>query len=60
MANETPNHQQQYQAQGYENRADYLRSLAEDYGRDLNEVRALADLLGPGEDFDGLVSALND
>ena len=34
--------------------------VAEDYGVDLDTVKALADLLGPNEDFDGLVSQLED
>lgn len=49
-----------YQMNGYKDRNDYLRQLAEDYGVDLDTVYALADLLGPDEDFDGLVSQLED
>lgn len=49
-----------YQMNGYNAREDYLSSLAEDYGVDLDTVKALADLLGPNEDFDGLVSQLED
>lgn len=50
-----------YQDNGYEDREDYLRCMAEDYGLDLEQVvRPLADLLGQNEDFDGLVSALED
>lgn len=49
-----------YKENGYASRADYLSCLAEDYGADIQTVQALADLLGPGEDFDGLVSALED
>lgn len=49
-----------YLANGYEDREDYLSCLAEDYGVDLDTVKALADLLGPNEDFDGLVTALED
>ena len=50
-----------YKANGYEDREDYLSCLAEDYGLSLEEVvRPLAKLLGPSEDFDGLVSALED
>lgn len=49
-----------YQANGYEDREDYLSCLAEDYGVDLDTVKALADLLGPNEDFDGLVTQLED
>jgi hypothetical protein len=49
-----------YQANGYEDREDYLACLAEDYGVDLDTVHVLADLLGPDEDFDGLVTQLED
>lgn len=49
-----------YLENGYENRKDYLKSLAEDYGVNLDTVRAMADMLGPDEDFDGLVSELED
>ena len=47
-----------YQAHGYENRRAYLESLAEEYPADF--VYALADVLGPNEDFDGLITALED
>lgn len=49
-----------YQEHGYKDRADYLRRMAEDYGVPLVEVHMLADLFGPSEDFDGLVTALED
>jgi hypothetical protein len=49
-----------YLENGYENREDYLKSLAEDYDVGLNTVHMLASLLGPDEDFDGLVSELED
>lgn len=49
-----------YQEQGYESRMDYLTCLAEDYGCPLENVIALADILGEEEMFDGLVSALED
>lgn len=50
-----------YKDNGYADREDYLSCLAEDYGLDLEEVvRPIADLLGPTEDFDGLVSMLED
>lgn len=49
-----------YRAHGYNDRKDYLSCIAEDYGVDIETVEALADLLGPNEDFDGLVSALQD
>lgn len=41
-------------------RDDYLKQLAEDYGVDHDAVLMMADLLGPDEDFDGLVSSIND
>ncbi len=50
-----------YNDSGYANREDYLAALADDLGLDLeSEVRPLADVLGPTEDFDGLVTALED
>lgn len=49
-----------YTENGYKNRADYLQCLSEDYEVDIHTVVMLADLLGPNEDFDGLVTALED
>ena len=50
-----------YKAHGYADREDYLSCLAEDHGVDLEQVvRPLAELLGPDEDFDGLVNAVQD
>ncbi len=48
----------QWRDNGFESREAYLESLCEDYPREA--VMALADLLGPSEDFDGLVTALKD
>ena len=45
---------------GYESRRAYLDSLADDYGIDRATVYMIADLLGPSEDFDGLVTSLED
>jgi CRISPR/Cas system CMR-associated protein Cmr3 (group 5 of RAMP superfamily) len=45
-----------YQQNGYKNREDYLNTLAEDFGVPVEEVHTLACILGPNEDFDGLVS----
>ena len=47
-----------YAAHGFENRRAYLESLAEEYPPEI--VYALADLFGAGEDFDGLITALED
>jgi hypothetical protein len=49
-----------YSLHGYKDRNDYLASLADDYGIDMMAVRMIADMLGPSEDFDGLVSELED
>lgn len=47
-----------YQQHGFANRREYLESLCEEYPRDV--VFGLADMLGPNEDFDGLVTDLED
>ena len=49
-----------YASHGYRDRADYLDSLADDRGIDRMSVRMIADMLGESEDFDGLISALDD
>ena len=49
-----------YQQNGYINRVDYLTCLAEDYGLGKSEVFMLASMLGPSEDFDGLITSLDD
>lgn len=41
-------------------RKEYLNGLAEDFGIDPGIVYMMADLLGPPEDYDGLISALED
>jgi len=38
----------------------YLEELADEFGVDTEIVFALADLLGPNEDQDGLISSLED
>ena len=49
-----------YQDNGYASRNDYLESLAEEYGVSISTVRTVAAMLGPDEDFDGLVTSLED
>ena len=49
-----------YIMNGYKNRRDYLENLASDMGIDPYVVFSLADVLGSIEDFDGLVSSLED
>jgi hypothetical protein len=41
-------------------RNDYLRALAEENDWPLSAVLLAADILGPSEDFDGLVTTLED
>lgn len=49
-----------YQEHGFNSREDYLKDLAEDYDVDYDTVKFIADLYGPGEDFDGLITSLED
>lgn len=49
-----------YVKNGYKDRDDYLRCMADDYDVPLDVVYSLADLLGESEDFDGLISSLED
>jgi hypothetical protein len=56
----TPNNEGVYAANGYRNREDYLNSLADDRGIERMAVDMIAGMLGETEDFDGLVTALDD
>jgi len=49
-----------YLQNGYKNRDDYLESLSEDYGIPLETVYVLAETLGESEEWDALISALED
>lgn len=49
-----------YIENGYIDRDDYLEGLASEYCVPDDIVYNLADLLGKAEDFDGLISALED
>lgn len=49
-----------YKENGFDNRNDYIVFLAQEYGMSFNEVFSLANLLGENEDFDGLLTALED
>jgi hypothetical protein len=46
-----------YEQNGYRNREDYLDALREDYGE---AVDILTSVLPPSEDFDGLITSLED
>ena len=45
-----------YKRNGYENRTDYMENLADEFEIPFNVV----EMLGEEEDFDGLVSVLQD
>ena len=49
-----------YIENGYKDRDDYLQSLSDEYGVSIETVYTLADVLGESEEFDGLISALED
>ena len=49
-----------YQENGYADRDDYLTCLSEDYGVSIDDIYSLSEMLRENEDFDGLVSALED
>jgi hypothetical protein len=49
-----------YKEHDCEDRDEYLANLADDYGVSPSVVGMLADVLGPNEDFDGLVTELED
>jgi len=49
-----------YTDKGHESRAQYLEWLALDLGVPEEAVLELAELLGPEEDFDGLISTVED
>jgi hypothetical protein len=49
-----------YALEGCQNREGYLRNLAEDYDIPHEVVVSFADMLGPSEDFDGLINTIED
>ena len=49
-----------YTEQGYKNRRDYVEQLADDLDVPRRLAIAAANALGPNEDFDGLVTTLED
>ena len=56
----TLNNESVYERNGYKDRKEYLTSLADDRGIDPMAVDVISDVLGESEDFDGLISALDD
>ena len=51
---------ERYAEEGNFDRFGYIRDLADNHGVDLTAVIEFADLLGPEEDFDGLVTTIED
>lgn len=49
-----------YTDNGFKSRRDYLEHLSESLQVDLETVKVVAELYGPTEDFDGLVTTLED
>lgn len=49
-----------YVENGYAGREEYLQGLSTEFGIGYDLVAVVADMLGPAEDFDGLVSTLED
>lgn len=49
-----------YEEHGFRSRKCYLASLADEFGIPEDVVITLAELFGPDEDFDGLISAIED
>ena len=49
-----------YQSKGFANRKEYLEDLADNFGIDVQTVFTLASILGSNEDFDGLLTTLED
>lgn len=51
---------ERYQEDGAIDRFGYLEDLAADHGVEFETILTLTDVLGPDEDFDGLVTTLED
>jgi hypothetical protein len=49
-----------YQENGFATRREYLEDLAYQFGAEFEQVVQLAGVLGASEDFDGLVTTLED
>ena len=49
-----------YIENGFKNRTEYLENLADNFGTDKGTVFMLAEFLGQSEDFDGLITSLED
>lgn len=54
------NRSNHYEEYGAKNRREYLKMLSEEFAVPFDAVCALASVLGKSEDFDGLISVLED
>ncbi len=60
MSTEAGNTNSKYLDQGYLGRIDYFQCLADDHGISFRTVANMAKMLGPDQEFTGLVQALKD
>ena len=51
---------ERYREEGADSRYEYLLDLADIYDVPIADIVALTDVVGPREDFDGLVSMIED
>lgn len=49
-----------YETNGFPDRDAYLNDVADRFGASPAAVRLLADLMGPSEDFNGLITYIED
>ena len=49
-----------YQQNGFKDRYEYLMHLSDMYGIPYDTIRIAADMLGPSEDFDGLITMIEE
>lgn len=49
-----------YTDNGYNSRKEYLSALASKYCIDITIIRTMAAILGSNEDFDGLITSIQD
>lgn len=49
-----------YQDKGYKDRKAYLQEVADMHRVPIEAVHSIAEVLGPGEDFDGLIAMIED
>jgi len=60
MENNNETERNVYQEKGFKDREEYLESIGEDYDIPAGFIEAMSDVLGESEDFDGLLSSMED